>query len=661
MIVSELCVREIERMPNFIQDNKDLQFYLHHWIDWDTLFELTEFRSPDSDPDMPSNAEEAAEVWRDILYMIGELAGNEIAPYASELDREGVSLNQGEVRSPDRLNSIFETLAELGLHGLSVPRELGGLNNPLISYFIQGELISRADVSVMAHHSFHGGMALAMIMYSADEGSLDFDVENMRIIKTRFDQEISEIIRGESWGCMDITEPNAGSDMGALRTRAEQDESGQWYLTGEKIFITSGHGRYHFVICRTEPVDLESDPTGLKGLSLFMAETYHISEDGTRERRAQVQGIEDKMGHHASATVSLYFDRTPAQLIGRQGDGFRQMLLLMNNARIGVGFEALGLCESAWRMAKAYASERTSMGKTIDQHELVAQMLDEMRTSIEGLRALCMRVAFLNEKLVKKQLMYTFLMGQPDLDLDSLNAEISSLKQETRTLTPLVKLNGSETAVKLARMSIQIHGGVGYTREYGAEKLLRDALVLPIYEGTTQIQALMATKDNLLAVMRSPGRFVSQLMVSGFKRWFSLDRLERRVWSLKRASLLAMRSLMYQVIKSKWTQTRRDPQAKLMRSFKRWDPKVDFSPALLHAEHLSWILSDAITAEALWAQAQKYPERREPLTRFLDLAEPRVRDRLYRIQTCGDRLLQQLQDDRAHLQDSISTSTTEAL
>ena len=151
-------------MAHFVQDNPDLQFYLKQWIDWDKLFELTEFRSPESDPDMPANSQEASEMWREILYTIGEIAGNEIAPYSAELDREGVHLKDGQISSPARLSKIFDTLSQLGLHGLSVPRELGGLNNPLMSYFIQGELISRADVSVMAHHSFHGGMALAMIM-----------------------------------------------------------------------------------------------------------------------------------------------------------------------------------------------------------------------------------------------------------------------------------------------------------------------------------------------------------------------------------------------------------------------------------------------------------------------------------------------------------------
>jgi alkylation response protein AidB-like acyl-CoA dehydrogenase len=630
-------------MANFIEDNEDLQFYLNRWIDWEQLYTLSELNP--TDPAAPQSADEAREFWREILELIAEFSANEIAPHAAELDREAVSLKDGEVVFPPVLDGIFEQIGAMGLHGICLPRELGGMNCPLFLYMLQCELVSRADVSVMTHHGFHGGMATAMLMYSLEEGSTTFKPETFEITDTRFSGPISEILAGESWGCMDITEPDAGSDMGALRCVGEQDADGNWSVTGQKIFVTSGHGRYHFVIARTEEKGA-GDFAGLSGLSFFLVETFTPNDDGSRVRHAQIERIEEKLGHHASATVTINFDQTPAMLVGERGEGFKQMLLLMNNARIGVGFEALGLCESAWRMSAEYAAVRQSMGKTIDQHELIADILDEMQSSVEGLRALCMRVAFLNETYQRKRLQLNFLVTEGSPEAAVLTEEVSRLKQQTRELTPLVKMAASETAVQLARMAVQVHGGSGYTTEYGAEKLLRDAMVLPIYEGTTQIQSLMATKDNLLSVTKNPARFARRLAKHWQRSLFADDGLERRVAGLRHQSLVAMRTLMSRVVKHKYGVAKANPEVTLSKAFKNWDAKSDFAPALLHAENLCWLLADAATAEELWQQASAHDERRAVLERFLERAEARGNDRMYRIQHTGDRLLAKLADDQ---------------
>ncbi len=628
-------------MTNFIDDNEDLRFYLDHWIDWSTLYALTELNPEDSEA--PANVQEATEIWKDILNIIAEFSSQEIAPYTAEMDRVGVKMVDGEVVFPDRLKAIFSTIADMGIHGLCIPRELGGMGCPLLLYMIQCEIIGRADVSVMAHHGFHGGIATAMLMYSLEEGTTQYNTETLEITDTRFSREIGDILAGDAWGCMDITEPDAGSDMGALRCRAEQGEDGHWFLSGQKIFVTSGHGRYHFVIARTEPSDAD-DFAGLSGLSFFLVETYTEDDSGNRKWLAKIERIEEKLGHHASATVAINFDHTPAQLIGKRGEGFKQMLLLMNNARIGVGFEALGLCESAWRMSKSYANVRQSMGKTIDQHELVADMLDEMQSAVEGLRALCMRVSILNETYQRQRMRLRFLVEDDTDEHAALCAEVAKLKAQTRELTPLVKMAASETAVSMARMAIQVHGGCGYTTEYGAEKLLRDALVLPIYEGTTQIQALMATKDNLLSVTKSPARFVRRLAKHWQRSLFADDALERRVAGLRHRSLLAMRVLMMRVLKHKYGVAKASSEVTLSQAFKTWSPNTDFAPALLHAENLSWLLADAATAEELWRQAESHPMRRGVLERFLERAEVRGNDRFYRIQNTGDRLIGTLSD-----------------
>jgi hypothetical protein len=206
---------------------------------------------------------------------------------------------------------------------------------------------------------------------------------------------------------MDITEPDAGSDMAKLRCVGKQDDAGNWTVSGQKIFITSGHGKYHFVIARTEKNESPDDAfAGLGGLSFFMVPGYEDLPDGTRKRIVTVDRLEEKMGHHGSPTCAVTFDESPALLIGQRGEGFKYMLTLMNNARVGVGFECIGLSEAAYRVAADYASERPSMGKTIDKHEMIADYLETMETDIQGVRALAMEAAQQEELIARtKQLL----------------------------------------------------------------------------------------------------------------------------------------------------------------------------------------------------------------------------------------------------------------
>lgn len=633
-------------MGNFFKDNEDLQYYFDRGIDWRTLVELTEhgFRTPDG----PKTVEEAVELYREVCELVGELAADEIAPHAAELDREGVRFEAGEAIFPERLQSIFDRIAEMGLHGLCVPRELGGMNAPLVLYFLTSELLGRADVSVMAHHGFHGGIAMAMLVFSIREGTTTFDPERGVIEKTRFEPFIREIVSGRAWGCMDITEPDAGSDMAQLRTRAEQDADGRWYVTGQKIFITSGHGKYHFVIARTEQAKDPNDPfAGLGGLSLFLVPTYE-DRDGRRVRFATVDRVEEKLGHHASVTAQITFDRTPAFLIGERGQGFHHMLTLMNNARLGVGFECLGLCEAALRLAAGYAAERRSMGKTIDRHELIADYLDEMRTDIQALRAMCMYGAYHEEVGTKLELRLRYASHPNDTERKRIEREMKEHRMKARRVTPLLKYFGAEKAVEMARRCVQIHGGVGYTKEYGAEKLLRDAMVMPIYEGTSQIQALMAMKDTLTGVMKNPRGFVRR---GAQARWRSLsarDPLERRVARLQVISQTAQQHLLVRTAGDKLRGLGERPITEWPEAFlKNWNPKRDFAFALLHAERLTRILFDEAAAELLWEQARRHPERRDVLERWLERAEPRARHMLDEIQSTGSRLLASLAEREA--------------
>ncbi len=604
-------------MASFLDDNADLGYYLGRGVDWGALSALAErgYRQRDG----LASADEAMSFYREVAQTIGAFAADQVAPYSAEIDRTGVGFAGGEVRFPARLTAIFDKIRELGLHGLTLPRELGGLNAPLLLSYIGNELLARADAAIMVHNAFHGPMAMAMLVLSMVEGSTELDPATGLVRHTRWRDEIAEIVAGRAWGSMDITEPDAGSDMAALRTTAARDAGGAWSITGQKIFITSGHGKYHFVIARTgSPAD------GLDGLSMFLTRAFRDEPDGRRTRFVTIDRLEDKLGQHASATAALRFDATPAELIGGEGGGFRLMLELINHARIGVGFESIGLCEAALRMARAYAAERRSMGRPIERHEIIADYLDEMETDVVGLRALAMHAAFEDEVGHLKDLFGRWL---PGADAAELAREAGAHRAAARRATPLLKYLGAEKAVEHARRCLQIHGGIGYMRELGAEKLVRDALVMPIYEGTSQIQALMATKDALGAIMRAPQELIKKRTQARWRALSARDPLDRRVARLQLLSLSAQQHIATRTLtdKLRTTKDRGAPLASWPDSvLKQWDARRDFSYALLHAERLTRLRADEEIALILARQAHRHEERRPWLERHLERALPRA-------------------------------------
>jgi alkylation response protein AidB-like acyl-CoA dehydrogenase len=502
--------------------------------------------------------------------------------------------------------------------------------------------MARADVSTMAHHGFHAGMAMGALVFSALEGSSEIDLTTGRINETRWRTMIEEIAAGEAWGCMDITEPDAGSDMAALRAVGEQDADGNWFVTGEKIFITSGHGKYHFVVARTEATDTDDPMNGLNGLSMFLVPTYEEDAQGNRTRIVQLSRLEEKLGHHGSATCGLVFDKAPAELVGKRGEGFKYMLTLMNNARLGVGFECLGLSESAYRAATEYAAGRTSMGKTIDRHEMIAEYLETMQTEIQGIRAMAVTAAF-HEEMAQKLALTVRYGGLDESGQKRMKRMMKSHQRKSRRITPLLKYFGAEKAVEHARTSLQIHGGNGYTTEYIPEKLLRDALVMPIYEGTSQIQALMAMKDTLGTIIQNPQAFVRRMAQARWRSLSSRNPLERRVAQLQSLSFGAQQHLVLKTAGAKMKGLRGKPMGAWSDELtKNWDPKRDFAYAMLHAERLIQLLGEVTIAELLLEQAKKHPERAEVLERHLERAEPRARYLHDQITTTGQRLLEKL-------------------
>ena len=630
-------------MANFYLDNEDLRFYVEKYFDWESLVRLTEYGYKTQDGF--KDAKEALDFYKSILELIGEFSAEEVAPRSKELDRDHPKLQGGDVLFPKALEDIFGKLKEMSLHGLCLPRELGGMNAPLVVFFLVSELLARSDVSVCAHNSFHGGVAMCMLLFSAMEGTTEFDKKNVAIKRTRFEEAIREIGAGEAWGSMDITEAGAGSDMAALLTKGEQDEQGNWTVTGEKIFITSGNAKYHFVIGRTEKVTEGDEFSGLKGLSMFLVPCWKEDGQGKRVYLATFASLEDKLGHHGSATVVISYDRTPALLIGKRGEGFKYMLQLMNNARVGVGFESLGICEAAFRLAKAYADERPSMGRVIAKHEMIADYLDEMKSDVQAIRALGVLSAHHEEMNQKYRLALQFMPPEDEGERRKMEKDMKRHQQRSRHLTPLLKYLAAEKAVEHSRRCVQIHGGVGYSTEYGAEKLLRDSIVLPIYEGTSQIQSLMVMKDNLMGIVKNPRAFLRKSTQAHWRSSFADTLLERRVAKLQVLGNAALRFLITRLLGGKLSELTKRSPSNWREVMKSWNPKRDFALAMLHAERLTRILADVAVCDELLEQGKRFPERCKVLESYLERAEPRCQYLYQQITTTGARLLSSLAED----------------
>jgi hypothetical protein len=279
------------------------------------------------------------------------------------------------------------------------------------------------------------------------------------------------------------------------------------------------------------------------------------------------------------------------------------------------------------------------MGKTLDRHEIIADYLLEMDSDLRGLRALAMSAAF-HEELGRKKALFAPWLGSGHGAAERLKQEARAHKLAARRATPLLKYLAAEKAVEMARRCLQIHGGNGYMREFGAEKLVRDALVMPIYEGTSQIQALMAMKDTLTGILRSPQDFVRRVAQTRWRSVSARDALERRVARVEQLSLAVQQHLITQTVAAKVKTVHGQPLGSWPKQlFSRWNPKRDFSYALLHAERLTRLLADEAILQALLEQVRRHPARRPILEQYLERAEPRVRYLHDEITTTGQRLV----------------------
>jgi alkylation response protein AidB-like acyl-CoA dehydrogenase len=622
---------------NYYLDNDDLRFHVERAFDWKEIVSLLERNYTAEDG--YENLEDAKETYKDILEMVGKFLAVEVEPKVRAMDLQHPQLVDGEVKECAEMEAIAEGFKEMSLYALNVPRELGGFNAPFSLYFVLAEMISRADPSLIGHYGFHGGIAMSLLIYALKEGSIEHKGEVL--LKTRFDEAIAEICEGNAFGCMVLTEPDAGSDLSAIRTKGVLGEDGIWRVTGQKIFITAGHGQYQLVLAKSE-----NTGNGLKDLSLFLV-PRKIERGGKLVNNVEIERLEEKLGINASVTATLAYDDSEGELIGERGQGFELMLMLMNNARLGVAFEGIGLMDQVQRLAREYAAERKSMGKPIDKQEMIADYLDRMDTELRGLRAMAFKASEYLELYMRLETKLQLDPPQDPKERKAIERRVRKLKWKARELTPLLKYQAGEKAVEHALLSLQIHGGVGYSKEYLVEKYLRDAVVLPIYEGTSQIQALMALKDQMQNTLKDPAGFVRKVAQARLASISSRDPLERKLARLEVKQYGAIQHILTRIARDKWNWVSEKKITQWPNAFlKDWDAKRDFSFGLLHAERLTRILTEVSIARILVEQGRRFPERLELADKYMDRAASVVNTNLDEILHTGDRLLRELAEEQ---------------
>ena len=449
-------------MANFYTDNSDLKFQLSHPL-MRKIVELKEQDFKDSGvyDYAPCNVEDAIDSYDKVMEVMGEICADTIAANAEQVDHDGPVCENGRVTYAAGTAENQRVLTQAGMYGMSLPRQYGGLNFSLVPYVMAEELVSRADA----------GFANIWGLQDCAETIHEFASEE---IKAEF---LPRIPQGDTCS-MDLTEPDAGSDLQAAMLKAEwNEEKGMWMLNGVKRFITNGDAQIKLVLARSE----EGTRDG-RGLSYFV---HDQKWGGVTVRR-----IENKLGIKGSPTCELVFKNAPAKLIGERRMGLiKYVMSLMNGARLGVGAQSTGISEAAYREAYKYACERRQFGKAIIEFPAVYEMLAVMKAKLQASRA----ILYETTRFVDIYKSYGFIAETRKLAPEE-RQEMKKYQRYADMFTPVLKMMSSEYCNQNAYDAIQIHGGSGYMKEYPVERIYRDARITTIYEGTSQLQTVAAIR-----------------------------------------------------------------------------------------------------------------------------------------------------------------------
>ncbi len=448
-------------MSNYYTDHPEIEFHLNHPL-MKRVVDLKErnYVEKDQFEDAPVNYEDAIENYKRLLDITGDVAANIIEPNSEDVDLEGPHLENGRMIYASKTFENLDATRKAGLWGLSMPRRYGGLNLPNAIFSMASEIIAAADA----------GFQNIWSLQSCIDTLYEFGSEEQR------QKYIPRICAGETMS-MDLTEPDAGSDLQRVMLKATQDEDGTWRLNGVKRFITNGDSDIHLVLARSE----EGTKDG-RGLSMFIYDK--------RDGGVTVRHIEHKLGIHGSPTCELVYKNAKAELCGNTRLGLiKYVMALMNGARLGIAAQSVGVEQEAYNEGLVYAKERAQFGEKIINFPAVYDMLSRMKAKLDAGRSLlycCARYVDIYKAL-------------EDIARDSklTPEERQEMKKYTRladAFTPLAKGMNSEYANQNAYDAISIHGGSGFIMEYKCQRLFRDARIFSIYEGTTQLQVVAAIR-----------------------------------------------------------------------------------------------------------------------------------------------------------------------
>lgn len=458
-------------MGNFFLDNKDLQFHLDHPL-VRKVVDLKENNYKDSltNEMAPASYEDALDNYRKVMEIMGEICADIIDKNAESVDVEGPQVVDNHVVYARGTQENHDKLIEAGMYGMSLPREYDGLNFPLVAFTMSCELIGRADA----------GFGNIWGLQDCAETLHEFASEEIN------KHYLPRVSKGETCA-MDLTEPDAGSDLQAVQLKAHWDEArGTWLLNGVKRFITNGDAHISLVLARSEEGTADA-----RGLSLFV---YDKAHDAVKVRR-----IEHKLGIIGSPTCELVFTDAPCELVGDRKMGLiRYVMGLMNAARLGIGAQSAGIMEAAYREGLKYAQERKQFGKAIIHFPAVYELLTNMNAKVLASRAMLYETA----RFVDVYKTYYHISKTRKLEKE----ERDEMKEYTKladVYTPLLKLFSSEYANEVSYDSLQIHGGSGYMKDYPIQRYVRDARITNIYEGTSQLQVVAAIRGVVTGVFEN--------------------------------------------------------------------------------------------------------------------------------------------------------------
>ncbi|UWQ75531.1 acyl-CoA dehydrogenase [Leisingera sp. M658] len=426
----------------------EYEFLLNHVVGYDAIPATDRF------------AEATPDIVSAILNEAGKMCGEVMAPLQRNGDLTPAFLENGVLRTSPGFGDGFKAIAEGGWIGMSAPEEHGGMGLPLTVATAVNEMMAGACLSLQLAPLMSQGQIEALEHHASD---------------TIKDLYLPKLISGEWSGTMNLTEPQAGSDVGALSSKAVPNGDGTYAVSGQKIFISWGDNDFCGNICHLVLARLPDGAPGTKGISLFLVPKYLPDADGNpgKANDLKVVSLEHKMGLHGSPTCVMQYDGSTGWLVGAEHGGMAAMFTMMNNARLGVGGQGVGAGEGAYQHALAYALER-KQGRTasgfIADHADVRRMLMEMKADLFASRAILLACA-------------------QALDMQTATGE-AGWAARAAFLTPIAKAFGTDTGIRVSETGVQVHGGMGFIEESGAAQYCRDVRVTAIYEGTNGIQSM---------------------------------------------------------------------------------------------------------------------------------------------------------------------------